>query len=111
LAKWLRSESELLSTEFEIIERDDRVTFRIEVPGYRKDDLDVSIEDRTLSVSGPKGSAADEFALVIDMPASADIGNAVASLAYGILEIEIPRTESAPSTKGRKPVQIQTPAA
>jgi HSP20 family molecular chaperone IbpA len=111
LADWLRSESELLSTEFEIIERDDGITVRIEVPGYSKDDLDVSIEHRTLSVSGPGLSAADEFALDIDLPASVDFGNAVASLAYGILEIEIPRSESAAAMTGRMQVRIQVPAA
>ena len=91
---------------------DDRaVTIRVEVPGVRKEDLDVHIEGRVLTVSGRKEhvpssgyheieSRCGSFRRSITLGHAVDTGKATAMCADGVLTITMPLTDEA------KPKQI-----
>lgn len=86
---------------------------RLEVPGIRPEDLAISTEGRTLTISGardvaapPEGAfhrrerSAGKFSRSLRLPDDLDLGAAKASCKNGILTIHVPKREEA------KPRQI-----
>jgi HSP20 family protein len=92
----------------------DNVVVRAELPGMKKEDIDVSLHDGTLTISGErkheeKGKEADSyrserffgrFQRSISLPVSVDVGKVAANYKDGILTVTLPKTEEA------KPKQI-----
>ncbi len=84
---------------------------RVELPGLRRDDVEVAISGRTLSISGdrpkfkpPEGAhlirserPSGEFSLSIRLPAEVATLGVVARMQDGVLEIWLPK----PSSQGR----------
>jgi HSP20 family protein len=78
---------------------------RIDLPGVRKDDIDVSVADGNLEVSGQIPTAPDRqdaqvhrserpsgpFRRVVPLPRQADVEDVRASMADGVLTIRIAR--------------------
>ncbi len=91
----------------------DDVLVECEVPGIRREDLDISITGETLEVKGVKRASADEekvrfqrrergmgdFSRMVVLPDRIDVDKVEASLADGILTIRLPKSESARSKK------------
>jgi HSP20 family protein len=97
------------SPSFEVVEREDAYTFAADVPGVREQDLDVTVQDGQLIVSGSRN--ADErregenyylyerrfgnFTRAFKLPDNADDSRVEAHLDNGVLTIMIGKRESA----------------
>ncbi|HEY8520487.1 MAG TPA: Hsp20/alpha crystallin family protein [Gammaproteobacteria bacterium] len=93
----------------DICENDNEVIVRAEVPGVDKDNLDVSIADRTLTIKGrtreeQKEEREDyyrreirsgEFSRSLLLPCEVDAEKASASLKDGIVELRLPKAAAA----------------
>ncbi len=89
----------------DVFEDDQRVVVRIEVPGMEKEDLDVSVQDDALIVSGEKRfqkeatqgrwrvvqCAYGSFRRVVPLPAAVKSDAARASYRNGVLKVELPK--------------------
>ena len=103
-----------LATEFapmlpkvDVVDRDDEVIVRAEVPGMEKDELDISISGNMLTLKGEtrreeKQEQGDyfrcemshgSFARTLVLPADVDESKAKASLKGGVLELKLPKVK------------------
>ena len=99
----------------DIAESEEELTISVELPGMKKDDVKLSIENGVLTLSGEKRFENEEkkkdyhrversygsFHRSISLPSQLDTAQAEASFEDGVLEIRIPRAETA------KPKQIE----
>lgn len=114
---WLRpfgSWGRPLATEFasmlpkvDVLDRDDEVVVRAEVPGMEKDEIDISISGNMVTLKGETRREEKEekgdyyrcemsrgaFARTLALPAEVDEGKAKASLKDGVLELKLPKVE------------------
>lgn len=91
----------------DVIDRDDEVVVRAEVPGFRKEDIEVSVSGDLLTLSGTtdreekeeKGNyyraeiARSAFSRTMTLPAEVDDSKAKASMRDGLLELTLPKVE------------------
>lgn len=99
----------------DIFEDGAHVVVKAELPGMNKDDIDVSIKDDVITISGEKKTeekvekkdyyrlerSFGSFTRSLHLPAETQTEKATASFKDGILEVRIPKTETAAS-KGHK---------
>lgn len=97
----------------DLIEQDNEVLLRAEVPGLSKDDLDVSIDEGSVTIRGTishDGNNAEgdyyrreitrgEFVRAVALPSVVDTEKARASLKDGVLELVMPKLEVAKRRK------------
>jgi HSP20 family protein len=93
---------------------DNEVVFVCDVPGVKREDLEVTLENRVLTIKGTRkfeskddeqvmlGRAYGSFTRAFTLPDSVDDANLSANLADGVLTIRIPKQ---PKAKPRK-IQI-----
>jgi len=93
----------------EVAEHDDRITVKAELPGVKNEDVEVSVLDDTLTVSGEKKESQEDkgdgyyhserrygsFRRDIRLPASVDANKVEATYRDGVLTITLPKTEQA----------------
>ena len=93
----------------DVIERDKDILIRVEMPGVEKKDLEVSVSDSALTIKGVVSRASKEqkkdyfrceiaqgnFFRSLSFPAGVDASNINANLKDGILEVLLPKEESA----------------
>ena len=93
----------------DMIDRDDQVVVRAEVPGVRKEDLKVSLTDNDITIEGRTEHKAEEkredycynemssgeFKRTLSLPAQVDSAKAEATMKDGMLEIRLPKAERA----------------
>lgn len=93
----------------DIIEGEDTVTVKAELPGMKPDDIAVSVQGNTLSVSGEKRDETEEkkegyyhserrfgsFRRDLVLPADVDSEKVDAAYKEGVLTITMPKTEAA----------------
>lgn len=102
----------------DIFEKDDVVTLAIDMPGVAPDSVDVSVENRSLTVRGRIESPAPEgyrriyaeyapgtFERAFRLPETIDAGGIEASHKNGVLTLTLKKSEAA------KPKQIKVKAA
>ena len=102
------------SPALDLYESGDDVVAVVELPGMRKEDIDISLHDGTLTISGERKreSANSEtaqrteryvgtFRRSITLPTRVDAGKVSATYQDGILKVTLPKAEEA------KPKQIQ----
>lgn len=89
----------------DVFDRDKEIIVRVEVAGVGPDDVEVTVEDRTLSISGQRSFEtseedngfhrreifAGEFKRSLVLPAGLDATEVKARANNGILEVTIPR--------------------
>lgn len=99
----------------DVMESDDEVIVRAEVPGVKKEDLEVNFSDNTLSIRGESRRETEKkgvsyyrreliygsFSRQIPLPSNIQVDKAEARLEDGILEIKIPKAEKAKPKKIR----------
>lgn len=104
----LLEQAELRMPSLDVIDRDNEVVVRAEVPGIEKKDLDISLTDNLLTIKGQSSSEKKEekgdyhrheisrasFSRSVLLPGAVDSSKAIASLKDGILEITLPKVES-----------------
>lgn len=99
-------------------ENDAGVVFEVEVPGFRQEDLDVSVEDGVLTISGTRKPSShdgelkysdhrrDEFTRSLQLVDSLDPTSVSADLEDGVLVLSIARRVEAQPKK--IPVEIRS---
>jgi len=93
----------------DVIDRDDEIVVRAEVPGVDKKDLDVSMTDDTVTIKGTTSHEEKEekgdfyrceisrgsFSRTVALPVGVDGAKAKAKFQDGVLELTMPKTEKA----------------
>lgn len=93
----------------DVIERDNEVVIKAELPGVKREDVDVSITDTSVCIKGrssheskeEKGDyyrremSRGEFSRTLSLPAGVERDKAKARFTDGILEIVVPKQETA----------------
>lgn len=113
LPRWMPRAGEVLPA-IDVKETDDEVTLTCELPGVRREDIDVQIEGNLLTLRGEKQEEKKEvegereirrevrygsFMRQITLPSEVDSDKAEASMHEGVLKLRLPKT--APS-KGKR---------
>ena len=100
-----------------IIDHDDHLLVKAEIPGVNKDDLNVSISDNVLTIKGDTRHeekkkdgdyfrheiSSTSFARSVTMPVAVDASKISAALTDGMLEVTIGKAE----TSKRRSVKVQ----
>lgn len=121
LENWFQAESELLHpVSISMVETDEGLKVEAEVPGFKAEELDVSVEPRRLTITGKRESAKEEkkkgkmvysdhraetILRVIDLPVEVDTEKVTAVLKNGVLEFMLPKAVAA------KKINIEQKAA
>lgn len=91
----------------DVIERDEEVLVRAELPGVEKKDIDVAVSDASLTISATPRAPEEEgeyhcceigaapFTRTVRLPVEVDSEKAKASFKDGLLELHLPKTEHA----------------
>lgn len=93
----------------DVIDSDDQLVVRAEVPGVRKEDLKVSLTENEITIEGHTEHEEEEkradyychemsygdFKRTLALPAEVDASKAQASMKDGLLEIQLPKAEHA----------------
>ncbi len=101
----------------DMIDRDNEIVIRAELPGVKKDNLDVTMTEHSVTIRAStehekkeeKGEyyrremSRGEFQRSLPLPGNIDSDNAKASFKDGILELTLPKVESAK----RKTVKVE----
>ena len=118
---WLRAESEILfNAPADIRETETAVTIRVDVPGFRANDLEVRIAPPHLCITGQRPEASEQeegktvyserhsgrIFCVLDLPSQIDPDLTEAQLSGGILEITLLKADEM-----RKKVPVLAKAA
>jgi len=104
-----KPEFEEITSAVDIYEESNNVVVKAELPGIKKEDIDLSLTDNTLKISGEKKKEEkvekkDYFSLersygsftrTFSLPADVQTDKAEAKFKDGVLEIKIPKTEEA----------------
>ncbi len=91
----------------DVVERDNELLFRFDLPGVPKEDINVEVEDATLVVSGERRSEQEErgdrfyrrersfgsFTRSVPLPEGVDPEQIKADFRDGVLELRIPKPE------------------
>ena len=102
-----------ISPSVDIFEEDDNVVVKAEIPGISKDDLNVTISENTLTISGEKKQeekvekknyhrverSYGSFCRSFRLPANVNSDKAEASFKEGVLELKMPMKEESKKKK------------
>jgi len=96
------------SPALDLYQNNDNVVAVLELPGMRKEDIEISLHDGTLTISGERKSSSSNgetaerteryvgsFRRSISLPVRVDAGKVNASYREGILTITMPKAEEA----------------
>jgi HSP20 family protein len=97
----------------DMYEKEDNFMVRVELPGVKKEDIDISVTGDTLTIKGERKPPVDvkeeecqccevcygSFSRAITLPAAVDAGKIEASYEDGILEIGLPKAKKAKLAK------------
>lgn len=106
--------------KLDVMEDNDHVTVRMEIPGVTSKNVDVSVRDNVLTIAGNKESASHEegkdfyvserefgsFKRVLELPPGCDPEKITASQDNGVLTVKVARTKAA--TPKRVPVKNES---
>ncbi|HYG33270.1 MAG TPA: Hsp20/alpha crystallin family protein [Clostridia bacterium] len=99
----------------DVYENNDRITVRAELPGMKKEDISVSLEENTLTISGERKREEERkegevfrseryfgrFQRIVTLSQPVDVNQIQANYKDGVLTINLPKAEAA------KPKQIE----
>jgi HSP20 family protein len=91
----------------DVIERDEEVVVKAEMPGVEKKDLDVSVTENSVTIKGTTSHEAKEekgdyyrceisrgaYARTVSLPSYVDANKAKATFKDGVLELTLPKVE------------------
>ena len=112
LEDWFRAEAELLHpVHVDLVETEEGLAVRAEVPGFTAKDLDISIEPNRLIISGKRETKeerkdkkiiyrehnSDQIMRMIHLPVAVDEDKASATVKDGMLEVKM--AKAAPARK------------
>jgi len=116
--EWQRWQGEEYTPNFDFYEKDGKYHLTADLPGVKKDDISVNVENNVLTVSGKRESEKEEkeanyyfkestygsFSRSVRLPTDVDEGSVDATFKDGVLKVEMKPKES---TKARK-IEIKT---
>ncbi len=99
----------------DLVEKDDHLELRADLPGMSEDDVDIEIKDGVLTISGERKAEEEEtregyrrverafgsFIRSVTLPGGVDPNDVKANFENGVLEIDIPKP------KESKPTRVQ----
>jgi HSP20 family protein len=99
----------------DLAETDDEFVLRADLPGLDKDDLEIEVKDRVLTISGEREAEHEDrsqgfhrversfgrFSRSLDLPEGIEAGAVTAEFDRGVLEVRIPKPEDRQPTKVR----------
>ncbi len=105
------------SPKVDLIDREDEIVIRAELPGVNKDDLDVSMTENNVTIRAvtkheakeEKGQyyrremSRGEFQRTLALPGNVDTDKAKATFKDGIMELKLPKIETAK----RKTIKVE----
>jgi HSP20 family protein len=108
-----------LSPSVDIYEEKDNIIVKAEIPGMEKKDIEVSLTDNSITISGDKKkekkvekkdyyhyeSSFGSFSRSFSLPSEVQTDKAKASFKGGVLKVTIPKTEEA--KKKKKKVEVE----
>lgn len=97
----------------DVVETEDTVVVKAELPGMEPKDVDISVSGHTLTIKGERKAEKEEkgktfyrmercygsFSRTIELPASVEADKAKADYKNGVLEITLPKTEQVKAKK------------
>ncbi len=99
----------------DVSDRDDEIVIRAEMPGVKKEDLDISLSDNTITLRGTikeeeqevkegeyyyyRETGHGEFVRSLALPATVDGTKVKATFKNGVLHVVLPKTETAKRQK------------
>jgi HSP20 family protein len=103
------SEMQLWVPSVDVIDRDDEVVVKAEIPGVKKEDIHISLSGNVMTIKGEtkheekeeKGDyyrceiAQGAFSRMLTLPANVDDTKAKAEVRDGMLEVTLPKLEQA----------------
>lgn len=112
-------EREEISLTVDIFEEGGDVVVKAELPGMKKEDIDVNITDDTITISGEKKKeekvekknyyrlerSHGSFIRSFRMPTEVQTDKAKANFKDGVLEVRIPKTEEAKKKEKKIPIE------
>jgi HSP20 family protein len=113
-AAWGRVPSELLwAPSIEVVEKEDKFLVKVELPGVKEEEINISITGNTLTIEGEKETESEvekkgyyyteasygNFSRSMTIPSTIDASKIEASCDKGVLEISLPKT---PEVKPKK---------
>ncbi|MCC6543304.1 MAG: Hsp20/alpha crystallin family protein [Nitrospirae bacterium] len=104
-----RAEEWAAAPKVDVYEEDNDVVIKTEVPGMDKDEIEISLEGNTLTLKGEKKKEEKiedkdysyseryfgSFTRTIELPADVQADKVTAALKNGVLNIRLPKVESA----------------
>jgi len=99
----------------DLVETDDALVLRADLPGLDRDDIEIEVKDNVLTVSGERKADHEEkgegfyrverafgrFSRSLDLPRGIDASGVKADFEQGVLEVRIPKPEE------RKPTKVE----
>lgn len=93
----------------DVLDDKDKLTVKAELPGFKREDLDVSVHDNNLVISGERKSDEEKkdgefyrserfygkFHRSISLPSTVDTGKIQAKYRDGVLTVTLPKNEKA----------------
>jgi HSP20 family protein len=115
--RWWPADVEVQVPALDVYETDEEVVLKAEMPGLSKDQIEVSLTDTTLTVTGEKKKTEEvkeqnyyrsersfgSFSRTVHLPAEVKSAAATATLKDGVLEVRLPKTDAA----RRKAVKVK----
>jgi HSP20 family protein len=106
------------SAGFELSETEDEIRVKVELPGMDEKDIQVSLEERLLTIRGEHREqketkkrdyhvaemSSGSYSRSIPLPAQIDCEKAMAKFRRGVLTLTLPKTEQAKQERRRIPV-------
>jgi HSP20 family protein len=106
---WLANGNGMVFPSLDISEDTDAITVTTELPGVRKEDVRIQMENGVLSISGQKSQESEKkdrtlhrlerrygaFSRSITLPVSVNFDSSAAHMRDGVLEIRLPKREEA----------------
>ncbi len=99
------AEAMVWSPAIDVIEREDKFVVKVELPGVKEEDVDVSVAGDMLTISGEKEAESEvkkkgyyytessygSFSRTVAIPSTVDASKIEASYEKGVLEITLPK--------------------
>ena len=97
----------------DLLESDDDIVLRADLPGMTEDDVEIEIKDGVLTISGEREAEHEQkgegfhrverafgrFSRSLSLPAGVDASKVAASFTDGVLEVKVPKPEETKPTR------------
>ncbi len=116
----LQIEKDMWAPKVDVLEKDNRLITRVDLPGVKQEDVSVEVADGQLTISGERKSETENknngnvyraeceygsFYRTVPLPQGVKPEDVKATFANGVLEVSVPLPAQAESTGKKIPIQ------